>query len=214
MKITILLFLLIAGFSSQAQVTDVDGNAYKTVSIGTQTWMAENLNVSRFRNGDTIPEARTMEDWKKAGEEGKPAWCYYDNAPENGKKYGKLYNWYAVNDSRGLAPVGWSVPSDSSWTILIDYLGGESVSGEKMKSTQGWRSGNGTNESGFSAYSGGFRNFSYEFGAIGWRGGWWTSTEYFKHTAWYRFLHDYNDEVYRENENKGLLGLSIRCIKD
>ena len=79
-------------------VTDIDGNTYKTVTIGEQTWMAENLNVSKFRNGDEIPEAKTNEEWIKAGNEGKPAWCYYENIPANGEKYGKLYNWYAVTD--------------------------------------------------------------------------------------------------------------------
>jgi hypothetical protein len=100
--------------------------------------MAENLNVSTFRNGDPIPEAKTDEEWKKAGKEGKPAWCYYENDPKNGAKYGKLYNWYAVNDPRGLAPAGWHVPSDAEWTTLGDQLGDEASN--KMKSTSGWDS--------------------------------------------------------------------------
>jgi uncharacterized protein (TIGR02145 family) len=104
--------------------------------------MTENLNVATFRNGDPIPEAKTKEEWEKAGQEGKPAWCYYENDPKNGAKYGKLYNWYAVIDPRGLAPTGWHVPTDAEWGILSDFVGEESTlgntAGKKMKSTAGW----------------------------------------------------------------------------
>ena len=110
------------------------------VTIGNQVWMTKNLNVDKFRNGDVIPEAKSEEEWKKAGEEGKPAWCYYENDPANGAKYGKLYNWYAVNDLRGLAPEGYHVPTNDEWTVLIDYLGGGEVAGKKMKSKSGWDS--------------------------------------------------------------------------
>jgi len=113
---------------------------YDEVTIGKQVWMIENLNVDKFRNGDPIPHAKTKEEWEKAGEEGKPAWCYYDNDPANGKKYGKLYNWYAVNDSRGLAPDGYHIPSHAEWEKLTDFLGGNSVAGAKMKSKSGWSS--------------------------------------------------------------------------
>jgi len=104
----------------------------QTVTIGTQEWMTENLDVSTFRNGDSIPEAKTNEEWKRAGELKQPAWCYYDNVPKNGTIYGKLYNWYAVNDARGLVPKGYHVPSDEEWTILTDFLGSDA--GTKMKS--------------------------------------------------------------------------------
>jgi len=113
---------------------------FKTVTIGTQVWMKENLNVSTFRNGDPISEAKTAEEWKAAGEAKQPAWCYYDNDPKNGAKYGKLYNWYAVNDPRGLAPVGWHVPTSDEWEILIDYLGGYQEAVVKIKSKIGWSS--------------------------------------------------------------------------
>ncbi len=109
---------------------------YKTVTIGNQVWMKENLNVSTFRNGDPIPEAKTAEEWQAAGTEKQPAWCYYDNDPKNGVKYGKLYNWYAVNDARGLAPVGYHVPTDEEWSVLIGFLGNDVL--KKMKSTSGW----------------------------------------------------------------------------
>ena len=132
MKKVSLIFILLIGFGciSYAQ----------TVTIGTQVWMTKNLDVATFRNGDPIPQAKTNEEWKKAGENQQPAWCYYDNDPANGAKYGKLYNWYAVNDSRGLAPVGYHIPSDAEWTKLTDFLGGESVAGTKMKSKSGWNS--------------------------------------------------------------------------
>jgi uncharacterized protein (TIGR02145 family) len=98
--------------------------------------MVENLNVSTFRNGDPIPEAKTNEEWEKAGKNKQPAWCYYDNDPKNGAKYGKLYNWYAVSDPRGLAPAGWHVPSQEEWEILIKNLQG--TASEKMKTKDGW----------------------------------------------------------------------------
>ena len=112
----------------------------QTVTIGSQVWMTKNLDVATFRNGDPIPEAKSNEEWEKAGENKQPAWCYYNNDPANGAKYGKLYNWYAVNDSRGLAPVGYHIPSDAEWTKLTDFLGGESVARTKMKSKSGWNS--------------------------------------------------------------------------
>ena len=108
----------------------------QTVTIGTQVWMTKNLDVATFRNGDPIPQAKTVEEWRAAGDNKQPAWCYYNNDPANGAKYGKLYNWYAVNDPRGLAPVGWHVPSDGEWTTLTNYLGEQAA--DKLKSTSGW----------------------------------------------------------------------------
>ncbi len=184
------------------------------VTIGTQVWMTENLNVDTFRNGDPIPEVKTDEEWKKAGENGEPAWCYYNNNPDNGDRYGKLYNWRAVNDSRGLAPVGWHVPSDKEWTVLTDYLGGEDVAGTKMKSKSGWDEyNNGTNESGFSGLPGGLRYGDGSFNDRGSYGKWWSSTEYRPYNAWYRYLHYYYGSVTRYPSGKGC-GLSVRCIKD
>jgi len=132
MKKVSLIFILLIGFGciSYAQ----------TVIIGTQVWMTKNLNVSTFRNGEPIPQAKTGEEWEKAGQNKQPAWCYYENDLANGAKYGKLYNWYAVIDSRGLAPEGYHIPSDAEWTKLTDFLGGEKVVGTKMKSKSGWNS--------------------------------------------------------------------------
>jgi uncharacterized protein (TIGR02145 family) len=110
----------------------------KGVAIGTQVWTTKNLDVATFRNGDAIPQAKTNEEWKSAGENKQPAWCYYENKASNGTKYGKLYNWYAVNDYRGLAPAGWHVPTDYEWTVLKNLLGDDA--GKKMKSSSGWDS--------------------------------------------------------------------------
>jgi len=191
-----------------------DGRVYKTVKIGEQVWMAENLNVSTFRNGDPIPQAKTNEEWDRARENKQPAWCYYENAPANGAKYGKLYNWYAVSDSRGLAPVGYHIPSDAEWTILTDYLGGAEKAGAKMKSKQGWaENGNGTNSSGFSGLPGGFRDGNGSFYYFGKLGYWWSSSELNTYYAWSRLLnYDYGN-VYRYTTNK-VNGFSVRCLRD
>ena len=184
------------------------------LKIGNQIWMVENLNVSKFQNGNPIPEAKTNEEWKKAGEERKPAWCYYDNDPANGVKYGKLYNWYAVNDRRGLAPNGFHIPSLDEWTILTDYLGGKAIAGTKMKSTSGWyKDGNGTNSSGFSGLPVSNRYLNGTFGDIGQDGNWWSATEDFELTAWCRVLDDNNGYLYRYSSNKQN-GFSVRCLRD
>jgi uncharacterized protein (TIGR02145 family) len=131
----------------------------KTVKIGNQEWMAENLNVSTFRKADPIPEVKSDEDWEIARDFGKPACCYYENDQANGAIYGRLYNWYAVADPRGLEPKGWHVASDTEWETLVEYLGGEEDAGWKIKEmgTAHWDSPNTavTNESGFCALPGG-----------------------------------------------------------
>jgi uncharacterized protein (TIGR02145 family) len=132
MKKPSLILLLLIGLGSISYT--------QTITIGTQVWMSKNLDVATFRNGDPIPQAKTDEEWEKAGENKQAAWCYYENDPANGVKYGKLYNWYAVNDSRGLAPFGYHIPSDAEWTKLTDFLGGYGVAGTKMKSKSGWNS--------------------------------------------------------------------------
>lgn len=185
---------------------------FNSVTIGTQVWMTENLNVSTFRNGDPIPEAKTHEEWVKAGREGAPAWCYYDNNAANGIKYGKLYNWFAVNDSRGLAPVGYHIPADAEWTTLENYLGGNA--GQKMKSTSGWKeNGNGTNSSSFSGLPGGDRNLNGTFEDLGKGGIWWSSTEDDTRGVWDRNLYYSNGDVHRRATSKKI-GFSVRCIRD
>jgi uncharacterized protein (TIGR02145 family) len=164
MKSTLLTTLAFAlSLSAFSQVKDVDGNEYKTIKIREQEWMAENLNVSHFRNGDEIPQAKTTEEWKKAGEEGKPAWCYYDYNSENGIKHGKLYNIHAINDARGLTPEGWELSSSSDWQnllsgILKKYKGSNrSFTGAKiLSSTSGWNTKNGKDNYGFNTLPGGW----------------------------------------------------------
>jgi uncharacterized protein (TIGR02145 family) len=211
---SLLIFIFsLATASGEGRVKDSDGNVYRTVRIGGQVWMAENLNTSTFRNGDPIPEARTGGEWEKAGIGGQPAWCYYNNDPANAK-YGKLYNWYAVNDPRGLAPHGWHVPEDAEWQQLMDHLEGESASGIKLKSSGGWNdNGNGTNESGFNALPGGLR---YSWGAFrytGEYGFWLSSDEHSSKSARSRFLSFRSGSSGRYHLMKGK-GYSVRCIMD
>ena len=186
----------------------------QTVTIGTQVWMTKNLDVSTFRNGDPILQVKSNEEWIKAGKDGKPAWCYYKNKKKNGKKYGKLYNWHAVNDSRGLAPTGCHIPTDAEWTILSAYLGGEDAAGKKMKSTSGWNDeGNGTNSSGFSGLPGGTRGKSGYCSSIGSFGYWWSASEYDTSYAYSRSLYGNIDFLFRDGYSKEG-GLSVRCLRD
>jgi uncharacterized protein (TIGR02145 family) len=189
-------------------------NQVNSIRIDKLEWMTENLNVSIFRNGDVIPESKTIDEWIEAGKEGRAAWCYYENKAENGDKYGKLYNWYAVTDSRGLAPKGWHVSSDDEWRRTTDFLGGEDAAGTKMKSNMGWsQDGNGTNESGFTGLPGGCRDLNGKFSNAGNIGFWWSATEYDNVLAWYRCIDQSPYYVYRTNYYKQN-GLSVRCIKD
>jgi uncharacterized protein (TIGR02145 family) len=207
-----ILALILMSCSQDASVNE--STIIKEVKIGNQIWMGENLNVDRFQNGDPILQAATENEWLMASDNEQPAWCYYKNDPANGEKYGKLYNWYAINDSRGLAPKGWHVPSDVEWTQLIDFLGGENVAGAKLKSKSGWdNNGNGTNESGFNGLPGGNRNLVGDCGCFGTNGYWWSSTEYFTVSAWNRFMGYGSSIVYRGSYNKGT-GFSVRCVKD
>jgi uncharacterized protein (TIGR02145 family) len=195
-------------------VADINGTVYKTVVIGEQLWMSENLNVDKFRNGDLIPEAKTDAEWKRAGENKQPAWCYYQNDPKNGTIYGKLYNWFAVSDSRGLAPEGWQVPTDAEWGVLSNFLGGGEIAGKKMKSTSGWsENGNGDNSSGFSGLPGGGRNGDGGFGNVGNYGCLWSRSESKSGYAYDRDLFRSYDNLSRSGSSKGR-GLSVRCLRD
>ena len=189
----------------------------KIVKIGDQVWMTENLNLSVFRNGDAIPEAKTVEEWLKAGKEGKSAWCYYENDLANGEKYGKLYNWYVVNDSRQLAPEGWHVASDAEWQTLVDYYGGQEVAGGKMKETGtvNWNSPNtgATNEHGFSALPGGHRDSKGQFFNMRHYATFWSSTNCNKISAWKRHLSRGDLKVYLDCFNM-VAGFSVRCVRD
>jgi uncharacterized protein (TIGR02145 family) len=207
----------------------------KEVKIGNKVWMTENLNVDCFMNGDTIFEASTIQQWIEAGNAGKPAWCYHEKNPENISDFpffkalnpdekteskiqiGKLYNWFAVNDPRGLAPKGLKIPSDDDWAELIEFLGGKSIAGKKMKFTDCWdeyyRDGeNGTNESGFFGLPGGCRLVDGRFACYGDDGFWWSSSESDVEKAWRRDLTMENSSCYRADFDKKN-GYSVRCIK-
>jgi len=196
---------------------------YERVRIGNQEWMTRNLDVDRFRNGDLIPHIESKEEWEEAGENGQPALCYYDNDPENGKKYGKLYNWHAVNDPRGLAPEGYHVPTKEEWISLVEYLGGKGIAGHKMKSVKSWdewnnqdiefQDGNGDNSSGFNALPGGFRYQDGFFGFIRIFAMFWSATEDGSVNAWIRNLNHSSSYAHWGIESKKL-GASVRCLRD
>ena len=178
------------------------GVDYSTVQIGDQCWFAENLRTTTYLNGDAIPQ-----DWisTTSGSMG-----FYNNGPA----YGGLYNWYAVDDARGLCPSGWHVPTDGEWTILTDHLGGESVAGGQMKTNYGWfNGGNGTNSSGFSGLPGGGRyDYGGGFSFAGYYGYWWSSSPNGSN-AWYRFLSSNSESVGRSYSGQGD-GFSVRCVRD
>jgi len=188
--------------------------ALPTIVIGTQQWMRENLDVLTYRNGDIISQVTNTTAWAALT---TGAWCYYNNDVANGAIYGKLYNWYAVNDSRGLAPTGWHVASDAEWTTLSTLLGGESVAGGKMKTTgiTRWITPNtgATNESGFAGLPGGYRYYDGTFLNVGNNGVWWSSTESNTTLAWARVLYYDAGNIFRSNTiKKG--GFSVRCLRD
>ncbi|MEI6823687.1 MAG: fibrobacter succinogenes major paralogous domain-containing protein [Bacteroidota bacterium] len=193
-------------------ISDIDNNIYHTIKVGSQLWMIENLSVNRFINGDTIPEAKTKEEWERLGKESKPAWCYYNNEPDSGKKCGKLYNWYAVTDKRGLAPEGWQVPSDSNWTQLTDSLGGENVAGTIRKAIDE-KNKKDTLRIGFSNVLGGYRYSNGNFRYIDSIGNWWSNTEINNNAAWYRGLYTKSVIIERNVNCNKQNGLSVRCFK-
>jgi len=190
-------------FAQDSKTTPPAANGYQTVTIGTQQWMSENLNVGTFRNGKPIPEAKTKAQWKAAYKNEAAAWSYYNNDPANGKKYGRLYNWYTVNDQRGLCPKGWHVPTDKEWRTLISSLGGKGKAFAKMKTSTG-----------FGALPGGERLYKdagfYKKENIGF---WWSSTKNDKWNAWYHALHFGYSQVGRDNGGMNT-GFSVRCVKN
>jgi len=205
-----------SGYGSN--ITDVDGNSYKTVYIGTQQWMGENLKTSKYSDGTTIPNITDNTQW---GNNTTGAWAYYNNDAANNAKYGKLYNWYAVskttNGNKNICPTGWHVPTDAEWTVLTDYLGGQSVAGGKMKEvgTTSWNSPNtdATNTSLFTGLPGGYRSLNVYYYDIGYYGYWWSSSEYNTNYAWARSLYYSNGFANRSFSNKNY-GFSVRCLRD
>jgi uncharacterized protein (TIGR02145 family) len=193
-------------------VTDIDGTVYTSIVINGQEWIQQNLAVTKYRNGDPIPTGLSHATWQGIT---SGAYAINVNDAANNTTYGKLYNWYAVNDTRGLCPTGWHVPSDAEWTTLETSLGGSSVAGGKMKSTTGWTSPNtgATNESGFSGLPVGYRVNDGTYASIGSDGDWWSSTEHGSDTAWNRTL-DYNDSDVDRLSNSKHYGFSVRCVRD
>jgi uncharacterized protein (TIGR02145 family) len=195
-------------------VTDIEGNVYKTIDIGTQIWMAENLNTSKYNDNSDIPLVQDGIKWAALS---TPGYCWYpDDTATYKKTYGSLYNWYALSTGK-LCPTGWHVPSDAEWTILIDYLGGEIAAGGKLKEAGfiHWRSPNtsANNETGFTALPGGCRYSDGNFGGVGFGGLWWSSTEDNANLAWLRYMYWDFSNFYRLNYDKRY-GFSVRCIKD
>ena len=189
--------------------------SFPNVSICNQVWMVKNLNVSTYRNGDSIPKVTDPTTWAALT---TGAWCWYNNdSATYADTYGKLYNWYAMNDSRGLAPPGWHKPTDEEWTTLTTCLGGETVSGGPMKEdgTSHWFSPNtgATNSSGFTGLPGGYRSSNGTFYVNGSHGYWWSSTEFDAATAWFYNLY-YNFAFTGRNLNPKTMGFSVRCIRD
>jgi uncharacterized protein (TIGR02145 family) len=203
-------------------MTDQQGNVYKTIVIGEQKWMAENLITTVYRNGDSIANVTDAAQWSSLA---TGAWCHNNNSSSNECPYGKLYNWYAVADPRNVCPVGWHVPTNAEWSVLINYLdlnayGGfnANIAGSKMKSTgtQYWLSQNtdATNESGFSGLPGGRRNFNGVFINVGNSGSWWSSSENNIDGAWYRHLNYLNGSAFWGDFDNKRYGYSVRCLKD
>ena len=189
-------------------------NNLPTVIICTQTWMVSNLTVPTYRNGDPIPQVTDQSAWSSLT---TGAWCYYNNDPATESTYGKLYNWYAVNDSRGLAPIGWHIPSDIEWTTLSNCLGGVGISGAAMKEIgiTHWASPNtgATNSSGFTGLPSGNRTGSGLFHDVTFYEDFWSSTPSTSTLSWTRSL-NYDDNTLSRYDDSNTNGYSVRCIKD
>lgn len=195
---------------------EYNGKVYTTVAIGTQCWLGQNLNTTKYRNGDNIPNVTDNTAW---GNLTTGAYCDYNNDANNASVYGRLYNWYTVDDSRNLCPTGWHVPSDTEWTTLTTYLGGESIAGGKLKETgtAHWNTPNtgATNETGFTSIPGGIRDNTGYFNVLGDWDMSFCSTSYSSTHAYNRYINFLNPAVGNSPEigNKKW-GVSIRCLKD
>ena len=195
-------------------VMDIDNNIYHTVNIGTQVWMMENLKTSRYNDGSLIPKVTTEDYWIKLS---TPAFCWYNNdSIGNKEKYGALYNWYAVNTGK-LCPIGWHVPNDSDWTILIAYLGGKEIAGGKLKETgtEIWSTPNdgASNDFSFNAIPSGLRSYDGIFKSKGSYAFWWSSTDYSIDVASNYFVSSLYHDIVISGSSK-TDGFSVRCIKD
>ncbi|MFH1118285.1 MAG: FISUMP domain-containing protein [Bacteroidota bacterium] len=194
-------------------VIDIENNSYTTVVLGNQEWMGENLKVALYNNGESIQQVFSSTDWSALSTGG---WCWMNNDNQYEIPYGKLYNYYAVTDSRNLCPAGWHVPTDTEWTILSDYLGGTAVAGGKMKETGTvhWNTPNNgaTNTSSFTGVAGGYRTNDGTFSNFGNHGIWWSSTEMNAGFSWYRSIF-YNTSSLTRGNNQKKYGFSVRCVR-
>jgi uncharacterized protein (TIGR02145 family) len=204
-----------ADSSNTKTVTDVDGNTYKTVRIGDQVWMTENLRTTKYSDGTAIPNVTDDNQWKALS---TAAWCHYDNdSSQHEVTYGKLYNGYAVVTGK-LCPTDWHIPTSAEWTVLTDYLVADGHSGAKgkaLKSTSGWGSGgNGTDDYGWLGLPGGWReNDSDNFDYIGENGVWWSSSKSSANESWNYALTIDSHDVYKESSSLEY-GYSARCLRD
>jgi uncharacterized protein (TIGR02145 family) len=198
--------------SDDNSVKDSDGNTYQTVTIGTQVWFVEDLRVTHYHTGDPIPNVTDGTVWSNLT---SGAYCDYDNAQSNSIIYGRLYNWYAVRDNRNICPIGYHVPTTDEWLILINYLGGIAVAGEKLREqgTDHWNDAFATsvyNESGFTALPVGTRGNNGVFSGRGDRVGWWTSTKYDSNAGTWVMNHY---QIVESSWNQKC-GVPVRCLKD
>jgi uncharacterized protein (TIGR02145 family) len=209
------LFVYLSSMQAQEKVIDIDGNVYNTVKIGDQVWMQENLKTTRYRNGDSILNVIADTQWSALTTGG---YCNYDNDTNNVKTYGRLYNWYAVKDSKGLTPKDWHIPTNDEWKTLMNYLGGEKVAGGKLKEKglSHWLELNkgANNETNFTGLPGGYCWDSGGFFKLGYSGYWWTSSETpMENFAGMWFLANKDEELHSGMNNYNV-GLSVRCIKN
>jgi uncharacterized protein (TIGR02145 family) len=198
--------------NTSSKMVDIEGNIYQTVTICNQIWTKTNLNVSRYRNGDLIPQVTDANVWENLT---TGAWCYYNNKTSNGVTYGKLYNWYAVNDPRGLIPIGWHVQNQDEWNILRICLGEAEGGKMKEKGLVHWASPNtaATNSSGFTGLPGGARNLNGKFYNLGTEGNWWSMSQPSPTAVTFSTLSYDNDNTTSGTRSKNF-GFSVRCLKD
>jgi len=200
--------------STDAGVNDADVSVAKDfIKIGSQKWMTKNLNVNHYRNGDKIPQVRGPKEWSTLT---TGAWCWYNDDSANRHVYSKLYNWYAVNDPRGLAPEGWHVASEAEWDTLIAYLGVNAGGKLKETGTSHWQSPNtnANDKTGFTALPGGYRSaFDGEFIHNTLYGNWWSSTQT-DSNPWHYYMSYNSGDITKINDMPMSGGFSVRCVKD
>lgn len=208
-----LAWVSLTGNAIVGSVTDIDGNTYRTIRVGDQEWMAENLRVTRYNDKNSIAHISDALMWSG---QSAPAWCWYDNDRNYDAPYGKLYNWYAVATGK-LCPTGWHVPTMADWTILIDFLGGENKAGGKIKEVglNHWQSPNtgATNESSLTGLPGGTRDENGTYVNIGSYGIWWSSTASSISVANCQIVSYFGEKIISSGNSKGF-GNSVRCLRD